>query len=66
MFTSRSGSLCDLSLLAQEGTPLPSGIKNDDSQQCSYRGEEKHFHARRIAQSPRFALCSEFANAKQL
>jgi hypothetical protein len=39
MFTSRSGSLCDLYLLAQEGTPLPSGIENDDSQQCSYRGE---------------------------
>ena len=39
MFTSRSGSLCDLYLLAQEGTPLPTGIYNDDSQQCNYQGE---------------------------
>ena len=66
MFTSRSKSLWDLYLLAQEGTPLTSGIDHDDSQQCSYRGEEKHFHARRIAHSGKFALYSEFANAKQL
>ena len=66
MFTSRSKSLCDPYLLAQEGTPLTSGINHDDSQQCSYLGEEKHFHARRIAQSERFPLCREFANAKQL
>jgi hypothetical protein len=39
MFTSRSGSLCDLDLLAQEGTPLPSRINKDDSQQSSHRGE---------------------------
>jgi len=39
MFTSRSGSLCNLYLLAQEGTPLPPHIYNDDRQQGSHRGE---------------------------
>jgi hypothetical protein len=39
MFTSRSRSLCDLYLLAQEGTSLPLRIDNDDSQQCSHGSE---------------------------
>jgi hypothetical protein len=32
MFTSRLGLLCDLYLLAQEGTPLLPRIDQDDSQ----------------------------------
>jgi len=59
-------SLRNPNLLAQEGTPLIFCINKDDRQQCSHRGDKKHFHAQRIAQSRKIALYSEFANAKQL
>jgi len=49
MFTSRSGSLCNLYPLAQEGTPLLPHIYDDDSEEGSHSCYEKHFHAHRIA-----------------
>jgi len=44
-----SVSLCDLDLLAQEGTPLTPGINKDDCQQRSQCSKKEHFHAHRIA-----------------
>ncbi len=61
-----SALLCGLFLLAQEGTPLPACIDNNNRQQGSHSCNKKHFHAYRIARSRRYALYSEFANKKQL
>lgn len=66
MFTLRLGSLCNRCLLAQEGTLQMPRTDCDDSQTCRHHDQEKHFHAPRIAQSRKFALCSELANTQQL
>ena len=66
VFLTRSVLLCNLYLLAQEGTPLTPCIDNDNCQQGSQCGEKKHFHAHRIAWTRQPVLYSEFADKKQL
>lgn len=61
----RSAPICDRNLLAQEGPALLSRVHKNDRQQGSHRGDQKHFHAARIARSRIGALYSELSNAKQ-
>jgi len=66
MFLVRSVSPCCCRLLAQKGMALLDRIYKHDRQQCSHSCNEKHFHAHRIARSPKIVPYSEFANTKQL
>jgi hypothetical protein len=59
-------TLRNLYLLAQVVTSLLTCIHSENNQQTKHHQKEENFHAPRIAWSPKFVLCREFATTKQL